>query len=137
YILFDQQEIGTLGFLLRRYKTSPWRKLFKQKEHELLLQAKVEPGNVRLAQIAPTYQATASNHDRVHDGGMALFHEYFEPGYPGIVYDKKQSEQGTRFFYKRNRDVLTVLEDADTQPMLTNAYRWARVSDVLNLVQED
>ncbi|WP_204311049.1 NDP-hexose 2,3-dehydratase family protein, partial [Stenotrophomonas maltophilia] len=56
----EQREIGTLGFLARRTADGL----------ALLLHAKAEPGNVGIAQIGPTCQATASNRDRVHGGAL-------------------------------------------------------------------
>src|SRR3989339_962265 len=54
----DQREIGTLGFLIRERK----------QKKEILVQAKIEPGNSNTIQLAPTCQATKSNSLRFHGG---------------------------------------------------------------------
>jgi len=56
----EQREIGTLGFIARS----------RGDTLDLLVHAKAEPGNVGFVQLAPTCQATASNHDRVHGGEL-------------------------------------------------------------------
>jgi oxidase EvaA len=56
--LLDQWEIGTLAFIRRE----------REGEVEILVQAKLEPGDLGLSQLAPAVQATASNLDRVHGG---------------------------------------------------------------------
>ena len=67
-----QPEVGTLGFVFH--------------DHELLIQAKVEPGNVGMVQLAPTCQATASNLDRVHGGeSPAVFGVVFSPEKPACL----------------------------------------------------
>jgi oxidase EvaA len=96
----DQREVGTLGFIARR----------RGAEVDLLVQAKTEPGNVGIAQLAPTCQATASNRERVHGGDSPPYSEYFSGAMGDIISDSLQSEQGTRFFGKLNRNIL-VLDD--------------------------
>lgn len=96
----DQREVGTLGFITRR----------RGKEVDLLVQAKTEPGNVGIVQLAPTCQATASNRERVHGGDSPPYSEYFPSSVGSIISDSLQSEQGTRFFGKLNRNIL-ILDD--------------------------
>lgn len=96
----DQREVGTLGFIARR----------RGEEVDLLVQAKTEPGNIGIAQLAPTCQATASNRERVHGGDPPPYSEYFFGSMGDIISDSLQSEQGTRFFGKLNRNIL-VLDD--------------------------
>ncbi len=89
-----QRETGILGFCLR--------------DHELLAYAKVEPGNIGAVQLAPTCQATASNLDRVHGGELPSFAPWFRSANAVFAHDSLQSEQGTRFWGKRNRNVLLI-----------------------------
>ena len=120
----DQREIGTLGFILRGRKGA----------NQLLVQAKVEPGNIGVVQFAPTCQATRSNIRKIHGGAAPPFSEYFRPGNKSIVYDALQSEQGTRFFKKRNRNVLAI---ARKNIPLTGNHQWLNVEDVLDLLKKD
>jgi oxidase EvaA len=92
----DQREVGTLGFIARR----------RGEEVDLLVQAKTEPGNVGTVQLAPSCQATASNCERIHGGSAPPYSEYFSGRMDEIMSDSLQSEQGSRFFGKLNRNVM-------------------------------
>ena len=56
--LIIQKEVGILGILKKRYKSTDY----------YLLQAKIEPGNTDNIQLSPTVQATKSNYLRKHGG---------------------------------------------------------------------
>ena len=65
--IINQPEVGILGIICQnRYGI-----LY------LLLQAKIEPGNVNKIQISPTVQATRSNFTQVHGGKKPPYLEYF------------------------------------------------------------
>lgn len=98
----EQREIGTLGFVARR----------SEEGLELLVHAKVEPGNVQVVQLAPTCQATASNCDRVHGGKEPPYSELFARSIGYRMADSLQSEQGSRFLGKINRNVFLIVPDA-------------------------
>ncbi len=117
----EQYEIGTLGFLIRRHEN----------RRELLVQAKIEPGNVGIIQLAPTCQATASNASRVHGGDYPPCFEYFVQGDPNIAYESMQSEQGTRFLGKRNRNVLRIANEPVSERC---SHKWLQVEEVLDLL---
>lgn len=122
-----QPEVGILGFLVRRSERGP----------ELLMQAKTEPGNVGAVQLAPTVQATVSNYTRVHGGAPTPYLSYFLASEPDRVgADVLQSEQGTRFLNKYNRNV-TVLVGGDGLDPVSDVWRWCDASAVLALLQTD
>ena len=121
---FNQRIPGTLGFLTRLHEG----------QHQLLVQAKLEPGNVGLVQLAPTCQATDSNVRRLHGGQAPPYADYFSPGSTGVVCDVAQSEQGTRFWGKRNRNVLVVTEHDEPVP---TTHRWLDADSVLDLLGHD
>ena len=106
----EQREIGTLGFIAR----------LRDGSLDLLVHAKAEPGNVGIIQLAPTCQATASNRDRVHGGELPPFSSYFDNIAGDILCDTLQSEHGSRFLGKLNRNVF-VVDDVDTDYSL---HRW-------------
>jgi len=110
-LLIDQREIGILGFILNRGK----------KNNSILIQAKVEPGNVGLAQIAPTCQATLSNLDQVHGGDLPQFSDFFVNSTQKVLNSSLQSEQGTRFFGKRNKNMVIVVKKKFTAPP---SFKW-------------
>jgi len=81
------------------------------------------------------FQATHSNAARVHGGKLPLFKSYFAANRPNIVYDKLQSEQGTRFFGKRNRNVLTIMEKVN--PENSKLHKWFDTDVFLDLLKND
>ena len=122
--ILDQPEKGILGFLAQ----------IRDGELQLLLQAKPEPGNVGLYQIAPTVQATQSNYDRVHGGRPTPFLEYFTDPRPGtVLLHQLQSEQGTRFLKKRNRNMVVLL-DPHEELELTDQFCWASLRHCKSLL---
>ena len=89
-----QNEIGILG-IIKNFKTNKY-----------LLQAKVEPGNINKLQLAPSVQATESNYKGAHGGKKVPYINFFLR-----LKDKKkylQSEQGFRYLYKFNSNILLV-----------------------------
>lgn len=122
--MIAQPEIGTLGFVFRTTNVGL----------EALVQAKVEPGNVGGVQLAPSLQATASNIDRAHGGtpppGLVLF------GAPDarIVSDSLQSEQGSRFLGKSNRNLALLFGDLTFE---SPSHRWMPIRSVLDMLHED
>ncbi len=125
--LINQPEIGILGFLLQRRAGVP----------HLLIQAKPEPGNIGLCQAAPSVQATKSNYQRLHQGKATPFLNYFT-GDPvaSVRADSLQSEQGTRFLGKYNRN-MTVEVPEDLELPCDGPYHWAPVAEVCDLLVTD
>ena len=125
--LIDQPEIGILGFILRR--NGP--------EAEILLHAKPDPGNVGLVQGAPTVQATESNYKRRHQGKETPYLEYFlKSRKANLISDSLQSEQGTRFLGKYNRNMLMQVNSSFTDTV-TDAHQWFFLEDFLPILLED
>lgn len=123
--MLDQREVGTLAFILRQ----------RGGRAELLVQAKVEPGNVGMVQLAPSFQATASNAARAHGGAWPPLHEWFDvQGRGTLLADGLHSEQGTRFYGKRNRNcTLRIAGDAAHGAW----HRWMPARDLCALLAED
>lgn len=134
--IIDQPDVGILGFLGR----------VEDGILKVLIQAKVEPGNRRLAQLSPTVQATSSNFERVHGGAATPFVLSFAPDAgrsPGVtsVIDREQSEQSSRFLRKRNRNCLVLLEGASRGRLEEQAdperFRWVTLGDLHAAVTAD
>lgn len=105
-----------------------------QGRRQLLVQGKAEPGNVGLVQLAPTCQATSSNARRLHGGTAPPFIDFFPEGDSALLYNAEQSEQGTRFLYKRNRNALAVTAE---RIVPTSTHQWLDVDSVLDLMHHD
>lgn len=122
--LIEQREVGTLGFLV-----------YQDKDHtRILVQAKVEPGNVDVCQLAPTFQATASNADQAHGGSAPAYKEIFENPNSKIMYSTLNSEQGSRFSEKLNRNTIV---SSDRQIKPTEFHRWMKIEDLLDALNEN
>lgn len=98
-----------------------------------LMQAKMEPGNVNAVQFSPTVQATSSNFLRVHKGARSRYVEYFtESGRGRVLVDVLQSEQGSWFRGKRNRNI--VLEVTADVPCHED-FTWLTLGQIFELLR--
>lgn len=95
--IINQPEIGILGILVKEIGGVL----------HCLMQAKSEPGNINGVQISPTVQATKSNYTRVHKGKPVPYLDYFrDTPSEAVLADVLQSEQGSWFYRKRNRNMI-------------------------------
>lgn len=124
HILIDQQEIGTLGFLIHKSAGIT----------NILVQAKAEPGNIKTLQFAPSCQATSSNAEQVHGGNLPPFLNYFTSPTSKIIYNSLQSEQGSRFYKKRNTNCIIETKNIFDVPQ---AFLWTNIDNLLELVHTD
>lgn len=125
--IIDQPEIGILGWLIRRRPTGT----------EIMLQAKSEPGNVGGVQVGPTVQATESNYGRVHGGQPTPHVDLFLDASKGrLCADSLQSEQGTRFLAKRNRNATFDTTGLTAEPA-SEDWRWLPARDLLASLTDD
>lgn len=120
-----QPEIGYLGIICREIKGVL----------HFLMQAKIEPGNVNCVQISPTIQATKSNFTRAHGGKLPTYFELFEHSEKHtVIYDQIQSEQATRFFKKRNRNMVMIVDESFE--VLPN-FKWMTLGQIKKLMEVD
>lgn len=120
-----QDEIGYLGIICRRFNG----------EMHYLMQAKIEPGNINKIQLSPTIQATKSNFTQKHGGRKPAYFEYFVNAEKyKIIVDQIQSEQSSRFYKKRNRNIIIeVDEEIDVLP----SHRWMTLRQIKELMRYD
>lgn len=120
-----QPEIGFLGIICKEFNGIM----------HFLMQAKIEPGNVNCAQISPTIQATKSNFQRVHGGRLPDYFTYFEKSnHYELIFDQVQSEQGTRFYKKRNRNIMIRVDDEiEVKPN----FKWMTLGQIKELMRID
>jgi oxidase EvaA len=122
-----QPEVGLLGIVTQR----------REGVLHFLMQAKMEPGNVNRLQLSPTVQATRSNYTQVHGGTLPPYLDLFtQPAIGTVMVDLLGSEQGARFFRKRNRNVVLRLPDAASVPLLDN-FAWLTLGQIRQLMGED
>jgi len=120
-----QKEIGILGFIVKKFNGILY----------FLVQAKIEPGNINGVQLSPTLQATNSNYKRKHGGKEPDYLKYFlNVSKENILFDNLQSEQGTRFYKKRNRNIIiNVEEEID----LKDNFKWMTLKQLKILMLRD
>ena len=125
--IINQPEIGFLGILTQ----------MKHGVLHFLLQAKIEPGNINVVQLSPTLQATKSNYTRVHQGKTPTFLEYFNGEKEvTVLVDQLQSEQGARFFKKRNRNIIIQIQENE-QLEIPDNFIWLTLKQLKDLMAMD
>jgi dTDP-4-dehydro-6-deoxy-alpha-D-glucopyranose 2,3-dehydratase len=118
-----QPEIGILGLLVT----------FVDDTVYCLMQAKMEPGNINGLQMSPTVQATRSNYSRVHGGDTVPYLEHFiAPRTGRTVFDALQSEHGSWFLRKRNRNMIVQVE-ADVRAR--DGFCWLSLAQIAELLE--
>jgi len=123
--IIDQSEVGILVILVKEFDGVPY----------CLMQAKFEPGNVNTRQISPTVQATRSNFTAVHNGNPTPYVEYFRgTGRGRFLVDTLQSEQGSWFWHKRNRNIVVAV---DEEVPLHEDFYWMSLHELRLLLRED
>lgn len=122
--IIDQPEIGILGILARRINGLL----------HFCLQAKEEPGNIGRVQLSPTVQATYSNYTGAHGGKNPLFLEHFiDPPEGGLIFARLQTEDGGRFLYKSNRNMIVCGGD-DLPLELPEGFIWLTLRQIAALI---
>ncbi|MEV4754130.1 NDP-hexose 2,3-dehydratase family protein [Micromonospora sp. NPDC049559] len=123
--IINQPEVGILGILVKNFDGVL----------HCLMQAKAEPGNCNGLQLSPTVQATRSNYTRVHSGKSVPYLDFFRTSAPHrVLVDVRQSEQGSWFYRKRNRNM--VIETTDEVP-LEDGFCWLTLGEVHRLLAVD
>jgi oxidase EvaA len=123
--IMNQPEIGILGILAKRFEGVL----------HFLMQAKMEPGNINLVQLSPTVQATKSNYTQVHRGRCPRYLEYFiERSRGRVLVDQLQSEQGSFFLRKRNRNIIVETEE---NVQVYEDFCWMTLGQLKAVLQDD
>lgn len=120
-----QNEIGYLGIIC---------KIIDGTLH-FLMQTKIEPGNINVIQLSPTIQATKSNFTRRHGGKAPAYLDYFENSSQyTIIVDQLQSEQSSRFYKKRNRNIIILVEN-DME--VESSHKWMTLGQIKECLKVD
>lgn len=123
--IIRQPEIGILGILVKDFDGVL----------HCLMQAKMEPGNPNLLQLSPTVQATRSNYTKVHRGADVPYLEHFvRPDRGRVIADVLQSEHGSWFFRKSNRNMI--VETTGDVP-LRDDFCWLTLGQIGELLRRD
>ena len=123
--IINQPEVGILGILAKKFDGIL----------HFLMQAKMEPGNLNMVQLAPTLQATRSNYTGVHQGNVPPYLEYFtNRSSSEVLVDSLQSEQGARFLRKRNRNIII---ETNKNVSVLDDYCWLTLGQIHKLLSID
>ncbi|MEU3750668.1 MULTISPECIES: NDP-hexose 2,3-dehydratase family protein [Streptomyces] len=123
--IIKQPEVGILGILVKEFDGVL----------HFLMQAKMEPGNRNLLQLSPTVQATRSNYTKVHEGADVKYIDYFvRPGKGRILADVLQSEHGSWFLHKSNRNMIV---EAVGDVPLDDDFCWLTLGQIGELLHRD
>ncbi|MDX3645347.1 NDP-hexose 2,3-dehydratase family protein [Streptomyces sp. MB09-02B] len=123
--IIKQPEIGILGILVKEFDGVL----------HFLMQAKMEPGNRNLLQLSPTVQATRSNYTKVHQGADVKYIDYFvRPGKGRVLADVLQSEHGSWFLHKSNRNMIV---EAVGDVPLDEDFCWLTLGQIGQLLHRD
>lgn len=120
-----QNEIGYLGIICKKINGVL----------NFLMQAKIEPGNVNKVQLSPTIQATRSNFTQKHGGNKPPYLEHFlNASQYTIIVDQIQSEQSARFYKKRNRNIIILVDD---EVEVYTSHIWMTLGQIKELMRHD
>jgi oxidase EvaA len=123
--IINQPEIGFLGIITKEIDMILY----------FLMQAKIEPGNLNYVQLSPTLQATRSNFMQVHSGRKPQYLDFFwGPKKSPVLKDQFQSEQGSRFLKKRNRNIIIYTQEKF--PIDEN-FIWLTLGQIKKLMNYD
>ena len=123
--IISQPEIGILGFLTA---------MVDDRLH-FLVQLKNEPGNIDGIQLSPTVQATKSNYSQVHGGNLPKHLEFFVGDHNNkVIADQCLSEQGCRYYRKRNRNIILFTKNP---PMQDSTHLWLTLGQIKSLITCD
>ncbi|MDC0772609.1 NDP-hexose 2,3-dehydratase family protein [Streptomyces sp. HD] len=123
--IIRQAEVGILGILVKEFDGVL----------HCLMQAKMEPGNPNLLQLSPTVQATRSNYTQAHRGAAVKYLGHFVgPGRGRVLADSLQSEHGSWFFRKRNRNMIV---EAVGDVPADDDFCWLTFGQLARLLRHD
>ena len=120
-----QDEIGYLGIICKMINGVL----------NFLMQAKIETGNVNVIQLSPTIQATKSNFTKAHGGREPAYLSYFVNAKKyTVLVDQLQSEQASRFYKKRNRNIIILVED---EIEVLEDHMWMTLGQIKECMKQD
>ncbi|MEU2793399.1 NDP-hexose 2,3-dehydratase family protein [Streptomyces sp. NPDC007100] len=123
--IIKQPEVGILGILAKEFDGVL----------HFLMQAKMEPGNRNVLQLSPTVQATRSNYTKVHQGTDVKYIRYFTgPGRGRVLADVLQSEHGSWFHHKSNRNMIV---EVDGEVPDDEDFCWLTLGQISALLHRD
>ena len=110
--IIRQREHGIIGFVLKEINNT----------YHLLVQAKIEPGNFDVVEMAPTVQCITGSYQNP-EYSVEYLDVFTNPESYEVVFDTLQSEEGGRFYHEQNRNIAIVVDDRFPEKVSQN-YIW-------------
>lgn len=119
--LIESNSVGLLAFICRP----------NENDLEVLVQARVEPGNFDTLELGPTVQYLPSSvTSSIEKAAGSFLPLALTPG-PGFIvhHDSLQSEEGGRFYHEQNRNLILIapMDFCSTPP---SNYRWVPLREL-------
>lgn len=101
-----------------------------------LIQAKVEPGNMDIVEMAPTVQCTTGDYRRVETDRRPPYLNYvLNCPADQIVLDVHLSEEGGRFFREANRNMVVLAGDDVSVKNIPDNYAWMTLAQIKEFIK--
>lgn len=105
---------------------------------QFLLRIRIEPGDDGKLKYCPTFQATKSNVNRAHGGKKPLFFdEIFKNKNTEIIFNTTHSEEGGRFWKKKNQNMLLLTKEKYKLEKISDDCIWMTLSQIKQLALKD
>ena len=115
---------GIAGFLIKRINGI----------YHFLVQAKLEPGNFDVIELAPTVQAITGNYRKGFNEYTIPYIEFFVDDSLGKTWYKTyQSEEGGRFYHEQNLNMIVEVDDSFPIEVADN-YCWMTLNQLMSFV---
>ena len=108
---------GIIAFIIRKIEGV----------YHFLIQAKVEPGNFDVVEMAPTVQCITGSYK--HSDEIPFLKEILNATSDQIIFDTLQSEEGGRFYHEQNRNLIIEVDDLFSLVVPEN-YKWISLSQL-------
>ena len=120
---------GILGIMRKRFQGVP----------HYLIESKFEPGNPNFVQLSPTFQATFSNINAIHLGNVPHYLDYFQnpEKYGTLHYKKWWAEDGGRFYFKSNLNILIEVDEEKVVPIENDNFIWMSMYQIKKCLDMD
>lgn len=103
--------------------------------YHFLVQAKLEPGNFDIVELAPTVQCLTGNYRTgVNEYSVNYIDQFLGARPENIIYSALQSEEGGRFFKEQNRNMIVEVGD-DFPIEVADNYCWMTLNQLLRLIE--
>jgi len=100
-----------------------------------LVQAKLEVGNFDIIELAPTVQCLTGNYRKgLNEYSIPFIDRILKASPESILYSAMQSEEGGRFYYEQNKNII-IVEGENYSPNIPDNYCWMSYGQILHFMQ--